>query len=202
MFDSENNSLVTRIEASTGVLVTYATNSEGENIYKVGIDSDYIASLVTANAGGTLTLNATDEARIAAIEEKLGIQATTPEPAPSVPTGQTGTTEVNCTVNGSETANTAATVQIKLTYSLVGIDGTTLISENMIASAGAAANIFELGMYSQMSRNNGMLQYMTPGYVDGKLVITWKEAQRGSTFKVDITQKDAGDDIVFTVTNY
>lgn len=202
MFDSENNSLVTRIEASAGVLVSHSTNSEGENVYTVSINSDYIASLVTANAGGTLTLSAADEARLAAVEARLGIKEETPTPSTPAATGVTGTTEVNVSVNGSDTGTTNASTQTELTYSLVSADGTTLVSENLRASGGAAANIFELGIYSQMNRNTAMRLHVTPSYVDGKLVLTWKDGHEGSTFAVTITNKHADDDIIFRITNY
>lgn len=202
MFDSENIPLSTRIEAGTGVAVTYSVNSDGEGVYKASIDSDYLVNLITTNAGGTLTLNTTDEARLAAVEAKLGLnQAPAPAPTPA-PTGTAGTTEINVSVNGSDTGLTNGSTQVALTYSLVGIDGTTLVSENLTASGGAAAIMFELAIVAQMKRNNAMLKYMTPSYVDGKVVLTWKAAQVGATFKVTITAKHADDDIVFTVTDY
>ena len=202
MYDSENISLVTRIEAGTGVVVTYRSNSDGEGVYVASVDSDYLVSLVTVNAGGTLTLNATDEARIAALEARIGIE-TTPAPAPTpAPTGTAGTTEVNVTINGSETGTTDSSVVTRFTYSLVAQDGTVLISENSTASGGAAANIIELAIYSQMRRNGGMTKRVTPSYADGKLVLTWQPDQVGSTFKVDITSKHADDNIVFNITDY
>jgi len=202
MFDSENNSLVTRVEAGSGVIITYRTNAEGENVFVASVDSDYIASLVTVNAGGTLTLSPTDEARLAAVEARLGVQAPDPAPAPTPATGVTGTTEVNISVNGSDTGTTDASTPTELTYSLVAADGTTLVSENLRASGGAAAFIFELGMYTQMNRNTAMGLHVTPSYADGKLVLTWKAGHEGSTFAVTITSKHADDDIVFTITDY
>lgn len=202
MYDSESISLVTRMEAGPGVAITYRTNSEGEGVYVASVDSDYLVSLITANAGGTLTLNPTDEARLAAVEARLGVQTPDPTPPAPVPTGTAGTTDINITINGSDTGKTDLGTVTRLTYSLVAADGTVLISENMTASGGAAANIFELGIFSQMRRNGGMMKRVTPSYADGKLVLTWEPDQVGSTFKVDITDKHAGDDIVFTITDY
>lgn len=202
MYDSENIPLNTRIEAGTGVAVAYSSNSDGEGVFKASIDSDYLVNLITANAGGTLTLNPTDEARIAALEARLGVApVATPTPTPA-PTGTAGTTEVNISINGSDTGTTDPGTVTALTYSLVGADGTVLTSENLTASGGAAANVFELAIYSQMRRNTSMTKRVTPSYADGKLILTWDAAQVGSTFAVNITNKHAGDTIVFDITDY
>ena len=202
MFDSENISLVTRLEAGAGVAVTYKTNSDGESIWVASVDSDYLVNIVRTNAGGTLSLSPTDEARIAALEAAVGVAASTPTPAPTVPTGVAGTTEINITINGSDTGTTDSGTVTALTYSLVGADGTVLTSENLTASGGAAANIFELGIVSQMRRNTSMTKRVTPDYVDGKIVLTWDSAQVGSTFAVNITNVHADDTIVFDITDY
>lgn len=202
MYDSENISLVTRIEAGTGVVITYKTNSDDDDVFVASIDSDYLVNLITANAGGTLTLSPADEARLAAVEARLGVEpVVVPTPTPA-PTGTTGTTEINIQVNGSDTGATNASVVTAMTYSIVGADGTVLASENLTASGGSPANIFEIGIVSQMRRNGAMTKRMTPTYVDGKIILTWNEAQQGSTFKVDITNKHADDTIVFDITDY
>lgn len=202
MFDSENVSLVTRIEAGDGVAITHRTNSDGESVFTASIDSTYIANLITTNAGGTLSLSAADEARLAAVEAKLGITTSSGGTITPSTSGTAGTTDVSCTVNGSAGGATNAATQVQLTYSVVGIDGTTLISESLSAAGGSTANVLELGLYSQIRRNSGMLKYLTPSYTNGKIVLTWATSQVGSTFKVVVTQKNANDTITFTVTDY
>lgn len=202
MYDSENSPLSTRIEAGTGVAITYSTNSDGEGVYVASIDSDYLVSLVTVNAGGTLTLNATDEARLAAVEAKLGISGTSTTPTPSASSGTAGTTEVDIEVNGSINGETTAGTSTTITYSIVAIDGTTLITESMTASGGSSATVLELGIFGQMKRNAGITKRVTPTYVDGKLILTWTEDQVGSTFKTEITSKHANDTITVAITDY
>jgi hypothetical protein len=200
MYDSENISLVTRIEAGTGVTVTHATNSEGENVWTAQIDQTWLTNWVNANSAGALKLNDSDEARLRAVEDALGIvpEPSTP-PAPSVPSGATGTTEV--TVSG---AVSVLTDDITMTYSLTGLDGTNLVSETLQGTDGATPTQVLMAIYSQMKRNNGMLRFMTPTYdfTNSKLVLTWNDANVGSTFTYSIAAQGAGDNIVFTATDY
>jgi hypothetical protein len=200
MFDSENFSLVTRIEAGAGVNVVYSTNSEGENIWTASVDQTWLTAWVNANSAGSLKLNDSDEARIRALETKLGIQTTTTTPtAAPVPSGTSGTTEVSVSADVS-----TLTGGITMTYNLTDGGGDNLISETLVGSAGSTANQVLMAIYSQMKRNNGMLLFMTPTYdfANNKLVLTWKDASVGSTFTYSIASQGAGDNIAFTATDY
>ena len=200
MYDSENISLVTRIEAGTGVTVTHANNLEGENIWTAAIDQTWLLNFINANSVGALKLNDSDELRVRTLEDKLGIvPEPAAEPAPVVPSGVTGTTEL--VVTGDVAALTDG---ITMTYHLTGIDGTNIVSETLIGSDGATPTQIGMAIYSQMRRNTASGRLMTPTYdlANSKVVLTWNEANVGSTFTYTIASQGSGDNIVITVTDY
>ena len=199
MYDSENISFVTRVEAGTGVTVTHSTNSDGDSIWKADIDQTWLANWVNANSAGALKLNDSDEARIKALELKLGISTPAPAPAPSVPSGTAGTTEVTISANVA-----VLTDNINMDYGFAAADGTTVIDSTLIGGHGATIHQILQGIYSQMKRNNGMLRYMTPTYdlANQKLIITWKAENVGYTFITKVNSEGSGDGITFTATNY
>ena len=199
MYDSENIPLATRIQAGDGVTISHATNSDGEAIWTAQVDQTWLTSWVNANSAGALKLNDSDEARIRALETKLGIEpAETPTP-PAVTSGEAGTTEI--TVSADVATMTA---QSTFDYGLVGVDGTEVISATMIASNAATPTQILMALYSQMKRNNGMLSFMTPTYDfdNDKLILTWKEGNVGSSFTYSIVSQGTGDNLAFTVTDY
>jgi len=199
MYDSENISFVTRVEAGTGVTVSHSTNSDGDSIWKADIDQTWLANWVNANSAGALKLNDSDEARIKALELKLGISTPAPAPAPSVPSGTAGTTEV--TISGNVAI---LTDNINMDYGFAAPDGTTVIDATL--NGGHSATVYQIlqGIYSQMKRNNGMLRYMTPTYdlANQKLIITWKAENVGYTFITKVNSEGTGNGITFTATNY
>jgi len=199
MYDSENISFVTRVEAGTGVTVSHSTNSDGDSIWKADIDQTWLANWVNANSAGALKLNDSDEARIKALELKLGISTPAPAPAPSVPSGTAGTTEVTVSANVAVMTGT-----IVLDYQIVGVDGTVVLDATLTGSAGCTPVQVLQAIYSQMKRNNGMLRYMTPTYdlPNQKLIMTWNTANVGYTFGYKVTSEGAGDGITFTKTDY
>ena len=199
MYDSENISFVTRVEAGTGVTVSHSTNSDGDSIWKADIDQTWLANWVNANSAGALKLNDSDEARIKALELKLGISTPAPAPAPSVPSGTAGTTEVTISANVA-----VLTDNINMIYGFAAADGTTVIDSNLIGGHGATIHQILQGIYSQMKRNNGMLRYMTPTYdlANQKLIITWKAENVGYTFITKVNSEGTGNGITFTATNY
>lgn len=200
MFDSENVSLVTRIQAGAGVSVTHATNSEGENVWTAQVDQTWLTNFINANATGLLRLNDSDEARLRAVETKLGISSTTSSsPGSSGSSGSTGTTEVTVSAGVS-----ALSGDITMSYSLVGLDGTALVTENLTGATGSTPAQIIMAMYVQMRRNNAMLKYMTPSLdmATPKLILTWKDAQLGSSFDYKITSQGSGDNVSFTATDY
>jgi hypothetical protein len=202
MYDSENFSLVTRIEAGAGVNVVHSTNSEGENIWTASVDETWLINWVNSNSAGSLKLNDSDEARIRVLENKLGLTTTTTvttaAPA-SIPAGTTGTTEVTVTGDVAALSDT-----ITMTYNLTDAGGDNLVSETLVGSSGASPTTVLMAIYSQMKRNNGMLLFMTPtfDFANGKLILTWKDASVGSTFTYSIASQAAGDNIVFTASDY
>jgi len=199
MYDSENISLATRVEAGTGVTVTHSTNSDGDSVWKASVDQTWLASWVSANAAGALKLSDSDDARIKALELKLGISTPAPTPAPSLPSGTAGTTEVTISANVA-----VLTDNINMDYGFAAADGTTVIDSNLIGGHGATIHQILQGIYSQMKRNNGMLRYMTPTYdlANQKLIITWKAENVGYSFITKVNSEGSGDGITFTATNY
>jgi hypothetical protein len=199
MFDSENVSLVTRIEAGDGVVVSFRTNSDGENVYTASVDQAWLGTWINSNASSALTLNATDEARILALETKLGITTTT-TPTPTVPTaGTSGTTEVVASASGA-----TLTGELVMIYNIVGIDGTAVVSETFKGSAGMTPGSVVLAMYAQMKRNSATNLYLTPtaDAATGKLTVTWKDSAVGSTISYNVASQGAGDNFQLIVTDY
>jgi len=199
MYDSENISLATRVEAGTGVTVTHSTNSDGDSVWTASVDQTWLTNWVNANSAGALKLNDSDEARIRALELKLGISTPAATPAPSVPSGTAGTTEVTISGNVATLTN-----NVNLDYGLASADGTTVIDSTIIGGNGGSIYLVLQAIYSQMKLNNGMLRYMTPTYdlANQKLIITWKDANVGYSFTHKVNSEGAGDGITFSVTDY
>ena len=200
MFDSENISLVTRIEAGDGVTVTYSTNLEGESIYTAAVDQTWLQAWVNGNAAGALKLNDSDNLRLRTVEEALGITpASGTVDTPAVSSGTPGTTEISVAADVS-----TLTGALTMTYNILGIDNTKLVTESMTISAGSTPAAILMTMYAQMRQNSSMLKFMAPTFVsaDNMLVLTWNTANVGSTFSYSITTQTSGDNVVLTATNY
>lgn len=199
MYDSENIPLATRIEAGAGVTISHATNSDGDAVWTAQVDETWLLSWVNANSAGALKLNDSDEARLRAVEDALGIVPEPVTPPETPPTGTAGTTEVTVSADVAIT-----TGDIIMNYGFVGIDGTTVIDANMTGTDGATPRTVLMAIYSQIKRNNGMLKYATPSYDfdSDKLILTWTEAGAGFSFTYSITSQGAGDNLSFTATDY
>ena len=200
MFDSENISLVTRIEAGDGVTVTYSTNLEGESIYTAAVDQTWLQAWVNGNAAGALKLNDSDNLRLKTVEEALGITpASGTVTTPPVSSGAAGTTEISAAADV-----TTLTGPLTLTYRILGVDTDILVSESMTVSTGSTVEGILLSMYVQMRANTSMLKFMTPTYdsVNNMLILTWNAANVDSTFSYSITTQTSGDNVVLTATNY
>jgi hypothetical protein len=199
MFDSENVSLVTRIEAGDGVTVTHSTNLEGENIWTAAVDEAWLTAWVNANSSGALKLNDSDSLRIKALENALGINANSTVAAPVVVAGTSGTTQITIAADV-----TVLSGPLTMSYNIRGIDNTVLVTETMTVATGSSPAAILMTMYAQMRANTNMTKFMAPTYVsaDNMLVLTWNTANVGSTFSYSITTQTSGDNVVLTATDY
>ena len=199
MFDSENVSLVTRIEAGDGVTVTHSTNLEGENIWTAAVDEAWLTAWVNANSSGALKLNDSDSLRIKALENALGINANSTVAAPAVVAGTEGTTQITIAADVAVLSG-----PLTMSYNIRGIDNTVLVTETMTVAAGSSPAAILMTMYAQMRANTNMTKFMAPTYVSGDnmLVLTWNTANVGSTFSYSITTQTSGDNVVLTATDY
>ena len=199
MFDSENVSLVTRIEAGDGVTVTHSTNLEGENIWTAAVDEAWLTAWVNANSSGALKLNDSDSLRIKALENALGINANSTVAAPVVVAGTAGTTQITIAADVAVLSG-----PLTMSYNIRGIDNTVLVTETMTVASGSSPAAILMTMYAQMRANANMSKFMAPTYVsaDNMLVLTWNTANVGSTFSYSITTQTSGDNVVLTATDY
>lgn len=199
MFDSENISLVTRIEAGDGVTVTWRTNSDGENVYVAKVDQPWLTSYIQTYVGSTLTLplSDADEARIAALEALLGQTAATEEPASTVPSASTGVTTIDLTIQNPTLVSTlGVTVKIK------GIDGTVVCSIPASVNAGATSTEVLQMIYLILNRSTAAKKFANFSFDSGQVVVEWIASGNGNTIEVEITAMNPiNDNAVFTVTD-
>ena len=204
-FDRNNAALSTNVVAGDGVTVTHSTVN-GVDTFTAKINESWLSNYITTNVGGSLTLSAADEARIAALEAAIGTT-----PAPSVdsdtgsagtpaPTGTTGTTGILATMT-DETNGLSATSTF--TYKLVGIDGAYIATETLTVSNGSTPYALAWSLWSNIRGSVTMSKYFTNiAVTDNQCVITWKESALGSTFEFTSVSSPAADNLAFTVTDY
>lgn len=206
-FDPNNASIISNVVAGTGVTVTH-TQVGGVDTFTAQIDQTWLSNYITTNVGGSLTLSAADEARIAALEAAIGTAAPSTDsdgsglvegaPATSTPAGTNGTTTI-----GASMTNASLSDDATITYKLIGIDGNALAEEGLFIADGNTPNSIAWGLWANLSRNSAMNKIWDIIEVtDDLVVITWKPPHIGSTMKVTINTSNAADGLGFTVSDY
>ena len=205
-FDPNNASLISNVVAGTGVTITHSQVS-GVDTFTAQIDQTWLANYITTNVGGSLTLSAADEARIAALEAAVGTGASADsdgsglvqgQPATTTPVGENGTTSIIAAMSGSTLAN-----DITITYTLKSFDGTLLGAETLFIAAGNFPNSIAWALWANARRNAAMNKsWDLIEVTDDNVVITWKTTHQGSTIVITVDSSNAADAVSFTVTDY
>ena len=200
-FDPNSAGLSTNVVAGDGVTVAHSTVN-GVDTFTAQIDQTWLSNYITTNVGGSLTLSAADEARIAALEAALGTTPapTTPAPLPETPTGTTGTTSILATMTD---ATNGLSTTASFTYKLVGIDGAYIATETLNVSDKSTPYTMAWALWANIRGSVQMSKYFTEiAVTDNQCVITWKDSALGSTFEFTSVTSDAADNLQFTVTDY
>lgn len=228
MFDSESISLVTRIESGPGIIVTHVNNSEGDEVWFVSLDSDYVAEIVKNNSLDVLALSPTDEARLAAVEAALGLnQAPSGDPTPVADSDGSGLVEGASDVpNGTDPVNfdgetyvtgsgvafinvdfgtgvSTLSQNMTITLNVYDQSSTIMTTETVTFSAGSTENEVELALYSIMNANKTITRMRRKlAHVDGWIVFDWASSNDGSWIEIILDSSASVDGVVWTVVNY
>ena len=202
-FDPTNASIISNVVAGTGVTITH-TQVSGVDTFTAEIDQSWLSNYITTNVGGSLTLSAADEARIAALEAAVGVAADSDgsglsAPAlPSTPVGENGTTSITAVMDGSSLSQPA-----NITYQLQSFDGTLLGAETLVIGDGNTPNTIAWALWANAGRNAAMNRtWDSITVTDNSLVIKWKTTHQGSSIVITVNSTDAADNLSFTITDY
>ena len=182
MFDSDNISIVTRIESCDGVDVTYNKNSAGEGVWNVCINSTWLQSQIDARftALNTAALN-----RISALESVTGVTGTTGGTSGSGSGGSgsggsgtpaAGTNNISIALSSGST-NPGTEISIK--WSIVNLDGRNILSRAMSQklSAGAIVDHIADALASAIGGSEQAASYIASATAAGNIVtVTWLSA--------------------------
>lgn len=199
-FDPNSAGLSTNVVAGDGVTVAHSTVN-GVDTFTAQIDQTWLSNYITTNVGGSLTLSAADEARIAALEAALGTTPSTPDSElPETQSGTTGTTSILATMTD---ATNGLSANATFTYKLVGIDGAYIASETLNVSNNGTPYTLAWALWANIRGSVQMSKYFTEiAVTDNQCIITWKDSALGSTFEFTSVTTDAADNLQFTVTDY
>lgn len=192
MFDSDNIPLITRVESKEGVVTNFAVNSEGEGIYTVTIDSDYVSKLINK----ALVFNQQDMSvfveQIEEVRGLLGIEVGI------APVETEADSENFISVSYTQTPEKLAG-SMSFKWRLNSFDGGELASREITISSGTTAlNVINSLLYTILKNESAMkyLYYNTTDPLDSnniriddasKLVIRFKEAYKNFDFTITNT---------------
>jgi len=161
MFDSDNISIVTRVEAGAGVDVTYTKNSNGESVWKAAVNTTWLNTQVDSRYSA---LAAATIARIEALETATGV----------VPAGSGGTPPTG----GSNTVVvTAPTQAVSLTWNIVSVDATNIVSRDVTVSyvPGTSAGTVATAISKSINATAAALKFLNVTAVSGDTIsYSWK----------------------------
>lgn len=179
MFDSDNISIVTRVESCDGIDVTYNKNSAGEGVWKVCINSTWLQSQIDARftALSTAALN-----RIGTLEGVTGVTGTTGGTGGSGSGGSgsggsgtpaAGTNNIGIALSpGSTDPGT----EVNIKWSIVGLDGRKILSRVMSQklTAGAIVDHVADALATSIVGSEQAASYIASATATGNTVtVTW-----------------------------
>ena len=179
MFDSENISLVTTVEAGEGVTITFGQNSEGFSQYTAAVDQTWLNTKVDARYAA---LAADYIGRLEALEKILSVTTTT--------SGGTVTPVSNQIVVGGATAGLFPSGgTVALTWNIVGVDGTNIVTRTytQVIPANASLNHVASGLATSIKNSPAALKYLTSVAADGSGNIDYAWIQASAGFTISIT---------------
>lgn len=197
MFDSDNIPLVTRVEAGTGVLVSYAMNDAGEGVWTATLDSDYVNTIIDKKLSDSdidiaIAGVLTNETRIKVLEDLLGVNYVAPPK--TVPSDSDIFRSIEYSQNVTNLSG-----QMKLTWKVISFDGNTIVNKDITIGVGSTKlNVLNSLMYSIKSDGSASKYINTIRFDDGsKIHFNWKAGF--NTFKLDIVVTQTSDTVSFTV---
>lgn len=197
MFDSDNIPLITRVEASPGINVAFKVNSNGEGVYTVKIDSDYIGTIVSKETAAAL--NSVDAARLLKIESLLGISTTTTT-GTGTGTGTTTTGHKITYTHGSSPISTL-TSPLVFRWKIISFDGDAIVDKTATISTGSTRESV-MQIFALIVKNTTSAQsYLnTWAYNTSDNSISYAFKSSFTAFAIEITVTSTSDNSAFTVT--